>query len=307
MDEERLRLSRIKPNLERRAHIMELTRGFFRHCGFLEVETPIRAATVAPELQISPVESEGCFLITSPELHMKQLLAAGYENLFQIGHTFRKGERGRWHNPEFTMLEWYRTGGDYLQMIRDTEDLLQEITNGLGIGPVISYQGCQIDLTPPWPRVTVRDAFREAAGWDPVLKSNPVRFDDDLVCKVIPRFSPARPTVLMDYPAAMASLARLKPDDPTQSERAEIFIGGLEIANAYSELADVKEQTERFAREIKQIAQERRPPPTPRRFLEAMAHFPESGGIALGMDRLVMLFCDASCIDEVMAFTVETA
>ncbi|MDP2932441.1 MAG: EF-P lysine aminoacylase EpmA [Chloroflexota bacterium] len=302
------RLIRLKPNLERRALVYEFSRAFFREQGFLEVETPVRLPEIAPELYIAPFQSEGWFLSTSPELHMKRLLAAGYERLFQVSRCFRKGERGRWHNPEFTMLEWYRAGADYRQMVRDTEQLVAAIVRRLKLPAVIFYQGQEIDLTPPWPVVTVRDAFLNAAGWDPIADPDPLRFDTDLVTKVIPGFAPDRPTVLLDYPAPMASLSRLKLGEPQVAERAEVFIGGLELANAYSELADAREQERRFRTEIEQMEKEQgRQMSLPRRFLEAITHLPECGGIALGMDRLVMLFCNADSIEDVMPFTVDTA
>jgi lysyl-tRNA synthetase class 2 len=307
--DERQRLARLKPDLQRRDLIYQLTRAFFHKQGFLEVETPIRVPVVAPEQHIVPIRADGWFLSTSPELHMKRLLAAGYDKLFQTSRSFRKGERGRQHNPEFTMLEWYRAGADYMQMIRDTEELVLSIAEGLKLRHhVLSYQGQSIDLNVPWHRVTVRDAFRHTAGWDPVKILDPPRFDTDLVTKVIPGFPKDRPTVIYDYPAAMASLARLKQSNPSVAERAEVFIGGLELANAYSELRNVAEQEKRFQAEIELIEQEQGwRPSLPRRFMEALPHLPECGGIALGMDRLVMLFCDAGSIDDVMPFTVDTA
>lgn len=302
------RLLSIKSNLQRRALIYHHTRAFFWEQGFLEIETPIRTPAVAPEQHIMPFKSEDWFLSTSPELHMKRLLASGYDRLFQISRCFRKGEHGRQHNQEFTLLEWYRTGADYNQMVYDTEQLVLTVASRLGLGHVIRYRDQQIDLTPPWPRTTVRDAFLRTAGWDPVAKPDPLRFDTDLVTRVIPSLALGQPTVLLEYPAPMASLARLKPGQPEVAERAEVFIGGMEIANAYSELVNPREQEKRFRAEIEQIEREqRRKMPLPRRFLDALASLPECGGIALGMDRLVMLFCNADSIDEVVAFTVDTA
>jgi len=205
------------------------------------------------------------------------------------------------------MLEWYRTGADYEQMIHDTEELVVAIAEKLGLGSTIQFQNQKISLAPPWPRTTVRDAFLRAAGWDPVSDPNPLTFDTDLVNKVIPSFDPTRPTVLKDYPAPMASLARLSPTNPRVGQRAEVFIGGLELANAYSELRDAEEQGRRFQEEMKQIQRAGRRAVMPQRFLEAVAHLPECGGIALGLDRLVMLFCDTDSIDEVIPFTVDTA
>jgi lysyl-tRNA synthetase class 2 len=306
--DERSRLLGIKPNLARRAKIFELTRSFFRGQGFIETDTPIRSPSVAPESEIEPFASEDWFLTTSPELYMKRLLAAGYDKIFQLIHCFRKGEQGRHHNPEFTLLEWYRIGADYMQMVSDTEQLVMSIAAGLGTAPVIHYKNQAIDISPPWRRFTVRDAFVSAAGWDPISELQSLRFDLDLVTKVVPSFAPEKPTVLLDYPAAMASLARLKADDSRVAERAEIFIGGLELANAYSELTDVEEQRKRFQAEMEKILSEKKHKATmPSKFLEAMACLPACGGIALGMDRLVMLFCNADSVAEVMAFTEDTA
>jgi lysyl-tRNA synthetase class 2 len=308
VEDEPKRLARLQSNLQRRALIYEYIRTFFREQDFLEVETPIRAPAIIPEEFIVPFQSEDWFLSASPELHMKRLLAAGYEKLFQFSHCFRKGERGRWHNPEFIMLEWYRTGADYNQIILDIEQLVTILAGKLGFKNKIEYQGQVIDIRRPWPRVAVKDAFLSAAGWDPVALPDSLRFDTEFVTKVLPAFSPTRPTVLVDYPASMASLARLQPDDSGVAERAEVFIGGLELANAYSELTDVKEQEKRFREAIEQIQRERRQPmPMPQKFLEAVSQLPECGGVALGIDRLVMLLCNAESIDDVMAFTADNA
>ncbi|MFH1650677.1 MAG: amino acid--tRNA ligase-related protein [Chloroflexota bacterium] len=306
--DERQRLIRLKPNLQRRALIHDSIRAFFRAEDFLEVETPVRVPCVAPEPYINTFRSEGWFLATSPELHMKRLLAAGYPKLFQFSRCLRRGERGRWHNPEFTMLEWYRAGAGYAEIILDTEKLLVALADRLGLGHIIPYRGRKIDISPPWPRITVAEAFRAAAGWDPVTAYDPDRFETDFLDKVLPGLTPDRPAVLTGYPAALASLARLDPGNPLVAERAEVFIGGLELANAYSELRDSREQEARFQDAIDQIQREQPPaPPMPRTFLAALAHLPECGGIALGIDRLAMLLCDADSIDEVMAFTTDTA
>jgi lysyl-tRNA synthetase class 2 len=300
------RLARLLPNLKRRALILEFIRDFFNKQGFLEIDTPIRVPAIAPEPFIVPFQSEDWFLAASPELHMKRLLAAGYNRIFQFSRCFRKNERGRWHNPEFTMLEWYRQDADYLKIIQDTEQLVLTVAKKLGMKRTIKYQGQEIDISLPWPRITVSDAYIAAAGWDPVAENDPLKFDMDFVSKVLPALSPNRPAVLMDYPASQASLARLKPDNPLIAERAEVFIGGLELANAYSELVDVKEQASRFREAIEQIRRERgQTMPLPEKFLEAVARLPECGGIALGIDRLVMLFCDAAAIDDVMPFTAD--
>ncbi|MFH1031255.1 MAG: EF-P lysine aminoacylase EpmA [Chloroflexota bacterium] len=302
LDDEPRRLAGIKPNLERRAVIYQFIREFFSGEGCLEVETPTRTPAVAPEAHIVPFGSEGWFLSTSPELYMKRLLASGYDRLFQISRCFRKDEAGKQHNPEFTMLEWYRVGADYRQMIADTERLVVTLAGKLGLGNTITYKNQRIDITLPWPAITVREAFQKAAGWNPVTELDAVRFDLDLVEKVMPSFIYNRPTVLLDYPAQMASLARLKPGKPEIAERAEVFIGGMELANAYSELTDSVELEKRFKQESAQIRKAGRRIVMPRQFLKAMPYLPECGGIALGVDRLVMLFCNAESISEVIAF-----
>ncbi len=145
-DDERQRLERLNPNLKLRAFIYQTIRSFFNEQGFLEVETPVRSPAIAPEKEIIPVESEGWFLSTSPELYMKRLLAAGYDKIYQFSRCFRKGERGKYHNPEFTLLEWYRKGVDYEQMMKDTEQLFTTIACGIGTGNMLRYQGNDIDL-----------------------------------------------------------------------------------------------------------------------------------------------------------------
>ena len=301
-----MRLTQIKANLKRRALIYDVIRTFFRREGFLEVETPLQVPTVAPEKYITPFTVNGWFLSTSPEMHMKRLLAADYSKIFQICHCFRKSERGRLHNPEFTILEWYRVGADYMQIIQDTERLVLALAGRLRLGTTIRYQGAEIDLASPWPRITVREAFLNSAGWDPFEHLDEERFDVDLVEKVVPDFAANCPTVLLDYPVAMASLARIRTGNPPVAERAEVFIGGLELANAYSELTDAAEQKRRFKQEIDSLTLEGgNNIAMPQRFLDAVSKLPQCGGIALGIDRLVMLFCDAASIDEVIAFPWE--
>ncbi len=203
------------------------------------------------------------------------------------------------------MLEWYRAGANYLKIIDDTEALIENLCERLRAGHALNYQGKKIELTPPWPRMTVREAYLRRAGWDPFENFEAQKFDDDMVDKVIPHFPADRPTFILDYPAECASLARLKTDDPRVSERVELFIGGLEIANGYSELNDAVEQEKRFRLEIEEMRLAGKPAILPGKFLEAIRQLPECGGIALGVDRLVMLFCDAASIDEVIAFSAD--
>jgi lysyl-tRNA synthetase class 2 len=307
-EDETKRLARLRKNLERRASIFKHIRDFFNEQGFLEVDTPIRTPTIAPEAFIVPFQSEDWYLSASPELYMKRLLAAGYDKIFQFSHCFRKGERGRWHNTEFIMLEWYRRGADYRQIIKDTEQLITAVARKLGNKNSIKYQDQEIDISTPWPRISVSEVYLKYAGWDPAAKDDPEKFDIDFVEKILPNLAKDRPTVLTDYPASQTSLARLKSGNPKIAERAEVFTGGLELANAYSELADAAEQAKRFREAIEKIKKERgQEMPMPEKFIKAMQNLPECGGIALGVDRLVMLFCDADKIDDVTAFTQDTA
>ncbi|MCO5045451.1 MAG: EF-P lysine aminoacylase EpmA [Kiritimatiellae bacterium] len=289
-----------KAALELRSRLLHATRSFFHERGFTEVDTPVRIQAPAQETHINAEPSGDRWLRASPELQMKRLLAAGHEKIFQLGPCFRRGERGDRHNPEYTMLEWYRARADYEDILEDTRELLAHVA---GEQTSIVYRHQRIDLTGRWERISVRDAFLRWAGWDPVAMWDEDRFNVDLVEKVEPAMTRTVPVVLADYPAPAASLARRKPEDPLVAERWELYIGGLEIANAYSELTDPVEQRRRF--EI--AADERRAMgkevyPFDEAFFAELSAMPPSGGIALGVDRLVMLFADASDIGEVLAF-----
>lgn len=300
---EQIRLKRIKHNLEQRTLILQTIRHYFQENSFLEVETPLRTPHIAPERYIAPFRSEGHFLITSPELHMKRLVAAGYGKIFQLCRSFRREECGENHQPEFTILEWYRAHGDYHDVIADTEQLVAAICRKVNGNDTLEYRGRQIKLQAPWLRIMVSAAFQKYAGWNPITDYQAERFEIDLIDRVIPAFPQDRPIVLMDYPAQEASLSRLKPGVENTCERAEVFIAGLEIANAFSELTDAAEQKERFLTEIAQLKKGGEDYyELPVRFLNALESMPPCGGIALGIDRLIMLFCDINKIDDVIAF-----
>lgn len=289
---------------ERRSKILRTVRDFFDALGFIEVETPVRIPAPAQETHIDAPPSGRAWLRASPELHMKRLLTEGFEKIYQIGPCFRSGECGRRHNPEFTMLEWYRTGADYLDILADTEALVSAVFMALFGKTTLSYRGATIQLAGPWTRLTVSDAYRRWAGWDPSQHWDADRFDTDMIARIEPALPRATPCVLIDYPAPAASLARLKPGDARVAERWEVYIGGLEIANAYSELCDGTAQRARFneaARERQALGKDVYPLDEP--FLNALERgMPPCGGIALGLDRLVMLACDADDIAEVRAF-----
>jgi len=295
-------LARKHETLIKRARIIQQIRAFFIDHDFLEVETPHRIPANAPELYIDAVTSEDWFLQTSPELGMKRLLAAGYPALFQICHCWRKGERSKRHLPEYTMLEWYRSHSDYHQLMDDCEALL------LHLHPKSSldWQKNIIDLSPPWPRMTVSEAFARYASINLETALKTEEFSTIIALEIEPQLPSDRPLFLTEYPIEHASLARKKPADPRVAERFELYIGGLELANAFSELTDPHEQRQRFASEEKQRqCAGKQPYPSPEPFLNELTSLPTAAGIALGIDRLIMLLCDKSEIDEVVAFTPE--
>jgi len=327
-----------------RARIIYLIRDFFSRENFLEVETPSLVKFPGMEPHLDPVKvilpilggRRESYLITSPEYAMKKILAVGFPKIFQICKSFRGGEAmDDLHNPEFTILEWYRASADYENIMDDTEELINFIgVNLKNKRRIISskknknlkiiYQGKKIDLTPPWPRLTVKEVFWEYVGVDldkildrdliacAAIKKGYVvsRNDnfDDIFFKIFlseiePHLGQEKPTILYDWPSQMAALSRRKKTDPRYAERFEVYIGGLELGNAFSELVDSDEQRKRFiaernlrktlGKEIYDIDND---------FLEALREMPPSGGIAMGVDRVVMLFTNAKSIDEVMFF-----
>lgn len=296
----------IRFNLERRARIISGIRNFFDQSGFLEVATPVRIAAPAPELHIEAQESGSWFLQTSPELCMKRLLSAGYQKIYQLCPCFRKNERGGRHIPELTLLEWYAAGWDYLDLMAQCEALFASLTDYLKAGTMLSYQGKTVDLAPPWTRLSVNDAFQRYAGMSARKALEKGCFDEIMGLEIEPRLGLSKPLFLYDYPAACGALARLKPDAPDVAERFELYIAGMELCNAFTELIDPVEQRQRF--EAEQRARKlagKTTYPVAEPFLQALGDMPPAAGIALGIDRLVMLFCDAATIDDVIAFTPE--
>jgi len=294
-------------NLRLRARIIRAVRQFFAENDYLEVETPIRIPAPAPEAHIDVQPSGSWFLQTSPELCMKRLLVAGYPRIFQICKCFRKNERGGRHLPELTLLEWYTAGHDYTDMMTQCAALITTVADCMGLDEALRYQGRRIDLSLPWPLMTVAKAFEEWGGMPVERAMDEDRFEELLALEIEPRLGIDKPVFLYDYPAAHGALARLKPSDRRVAERFELYIGGLELCNAFTELTDPKEQRERFEKERDSRRRAGKPAhPMPERFLEALEDMPEAAaGNALGIDRLVMLFADAAEIDDVVAFTPE--
>lgn len=279
-----------------RAAFFSSVRQFFVSKNFLEVDTPLLSPVILPEANIVPVKAGGLFLLTSPELYMKRLLARGHRHLFQICSCFRSEEQGRLHLTEFKMLEWYHLGGDYRRLMEDCRELICYLAAALQQQfPAL----CQsLDLQ-RWQTMTVREAFEKyvPVSLDQALAED--NFDQLLVEYIEPNLGLDGPSFLIDYPAQMASLAQLKADDPTAAERFELYINGVEIANGFSELTDTKEQRRRFSAELLQLEWT---DTMPERFLDELDLIDEAAGIALGLDRLLMLFMGKNHIDEVQTF-----
>ena len=295
-----------------RSTFFRAIRDFFHAAGYLEVDTPIRLPCLIPEAEILPFASEDWWLQTSPELCMKRLLASGAPQLFQICHCFRKGEQGCLHQPEFTMLEWYHAGWDYQRLMQEVEELLGALLQDCRDFPAVRFPGAllrdgqTISLAMPWQRLSVEEAFRRHAGISPHEALQTGRFDEILVTEVEPRLGWQTPAFLYDYPVELASLARKKEDAPHLAERFELYIGGVELANGFSELIDPAEQRKRFGIEREKIRQQGRDPgPMPEAFLDDLSLLDTTAGIALGLDRLLMLFIGASSLVDIQSIRLE--
>ncbi len=292
-----------------RAKCIKAVREFFWSRGFLEVETPLLIPANAPEEYINPlIVSPTSQLQTSPELCMKRLLSEGHQKLFQICHCWRSHERGSRHLQEFTMLEWYRSNADYEALMTDCEELLRHVAlSSLPEGATFRRNGHSITPFEPWQRITVQDAFERfshGSVWECLEKG---LYEEILTSAVEPGLATFHtPVFLLDYPAELAALSRLKAENPRLAERFELYVGGLELANGFSELTDPEEQRRRFIEANRQRSKNGEVAlPIPEPFLTSLAAMPPSAGIALGIDRLIMLTAGTDSIDEVVAFTPE--
>jgi len=300
------RQSAINRNLKIRARTVQAVRDFFIGKDYLEIETPCRIPAPAPEEHIDAEISGDWFLQASPELCMKRLLAAGYPRIFQICKCFRQNERGSKHLPELTMLEWYTSEADYFDIMAQTEDLVRFVAENINSGNHLVYQGNKIDLKKPWPKLSVAKAFKKFTSTTLEKALSEDLFDELMTSEIEPKLGRKKPVFLYDYPASLASLSMIKSDNPSIAQRFELYIAGLELCNAYTELTDPEEQKKRF--EIEQNKRHglgKRVYPMPEKFLEALEFMPGASGNALGIDRLVMLFADTKKIDDVVAFTPE--
>jgi lysyl-tRNA synthetase class 2 len=281
-------------------------RAFFRGRGFLEVQTPVMVPSPGMDLHLDAYAVDKAFLGTSPEYQMKRLLADGHERIFQIGPCFRRGEKGELHNPEFTMLEWYRRDADVESVMRDTEQLVARISGGR-----FDVDGWFVEALPPFPRMTVAQAFERFAGVSEAELVEMAASDEDTYFRAwVEHVDPALRSLhhaifVVDFPAPMASLARRKPSDPRWAERFELVIAGVELCNGFGELVDPVEQRARFEHDRAERAKRKMPVyPVDEKLLEALGKLPPSAGNALGLDRLAALAAGTRNIESVVAFTV---
>lgn len=324
------RHARRRPALIARGRMIAAIRSWFAAADFIEVETPILQVSpgLEPHLMAFATAIEDpdgtrrdLYLHTSPEFAMKKLLAAGEPRIFQLARVFRNGERAALHHPEFTMLEWYRAGASYQDLITDCEGLIRAAAQATGTDR-LRFNGREARLDGPFERLSVAEAFTRHAGIDlgavaqtpafqDAARAIGVRIaeDDDwdavffkvFLDRIEPRLGHPAPCALVDYPIHMAALARARPDAPHLAERFEIYVCGVELANAFGELTDPEEQARRFAADmdLKQRLYGLRYP-IDADFLDALGTMPEAAGIALGIDRLAMLCLGAARIEDVL-------
>jgi lysyl-tRNA synthetase class 2 len=289
-------------DLYKRSCCFQQVRHFFLTRNYIEVDTPIRLPCLIPEAEILPIRSEERFLHTSPELCMKRLVAAGSPRLFQICHCFRQQEHGRLHQEEFTLLEWYQVGWSYVDLMAECETLVRQLAlfcADQGWQPVPAWAA----QSSPWQRLTVEEAFVRYAGISSTQALSEGSFDLLLVEKIEPQLAHLGAVFLHDYPLPLAALARPKSDKPEVAERVELYIQGIELANGFSELTHAPSQRRRFQEEMAQAGI-----PSalmPEKFLQALEHLPDCAGLALGLDRLLMLLLGRTRLAEVLPLADE--
>lgn len=295
--------------LEARAALLRATRDFFTQRGFVEVETPVLVPSPGLDVHLDAFETDGPaalrFLSTSPEYQMKRLLSEGHSRIFQITRAFRKDERGERHNPEFTILEFYRAPGTFDDVLRDTEQLVARLTGGY-----VTLKDRTIRALPPFRRMRVTEAFQQIVGIDEtqclhLADNDEEQFYRILAFQVEPELAKFEEALfLTHYPVSQASLARKDVQDARFAERFELYIGGVEVCNGFGELTDPVEQRARFAHDQASRQALKKPVyPQDVRFLEALdAGIPAAGGNAVGLDRLFALALGEVAIGSVLSF-----
>lgn len=294
---------------------------------FLEVQTPLLVPASCPDLHIDSITAEGGYLVTSTEYQLKRLIVGGIDKLFSLTQNFRAGDLGQRHNPEFTMLEWARAFAPLAAIEEDVERFTRRAFTRLHKNrSELTYRGSTIDILKPWERLTVREAFERYLGVvvasdfsltslqrgaaraglevPEFLSQDAHSFTTYLLDRVQPYLGQRVPTFLREWPAFMTSSAELQSNNPALAQRSELYIGGLEIADGFPSLRDVKTQEELFARELARRAEAGKPAITlDTKYLEALRQgIPPGAGMALGIDRLVMVLTEQDDIRDVLAF-----
>jgi elongation factor P--(R)-beta-lysine ligase len=308
--------------LQARAAMLHTTRAFFLERGVLEVDTPILSAAAVSDPQIESLSTQVAgvpghrYLCTSPEYAMKRLLASGSGDIYQVCKVFRDEERGRWHNPEFTMIEWYRLGFDDTALMEEVDALVRRL-----LAPHRTLKRAE--------RMSYQAALQRYAGVDPFHASGQelleaamrhgihcdARLDHDAQLDLLmglvvgPRLGAEGPCFLYDYPASQAALARLKPGLPSVAARFELYLDGLELANGFHELVQPKEQRDRFVKDLSlRAARGQVQPPQDENLLAALeSGMPDCAGVALGFDRLVAIALRSESLSEAIAFNFDNA
>jgi lysyl-tRNA synthetase class 2 len=308
--------------LQRRAAMLRAARTFFERRAVLEVETPILSAAAVSDPQIASLATQiagrarPAYLCPSPEYAMKRLLAAGSGDVYQICKVFRDAENGRWHNTEFTMIEWYRIGFDDAALMDEVEELVGQL-----LSPVRTLQAAErLSYRAAMLRHAGVDAFDagEAELWDAVMRHGiacETQLDRDAKLDLLmglvvgPQLGRERPCFVCDYPASQAALARLKPGSPPVAARFELYVDGLELANGFHELVQPQEQRARFAHDLNLRAERgQMQPPLDENLLAALEHgMPECAGVALGFDRLVAIAIGADRLADALSFSIDNA
>ncbi len=311
----------VKETFELRSRLISRIRAYLDGKGFLEVETPMMqalagGATAKPFKTHHEALGIDLYLRIAPELYLKRLLVGGFEKVYEINRNFRNEGISPRHNPEFTMLEVYAAYANYQDMMELTEELILDAAKHLFGKYQISHDGGEVDLSPPWAKLTFHEAVAKYAKIDykaekdirQVAKSlgleiEKAKFEEEIVNKIFEKFVEPkllRPTFIIDYPSRLCPLSKRKPDAPDLAERFELFIGGHELANAYSELNDPLEQKARFDA---QVEVDRDTKAVDEDFVRALEYgMPPAGGLGIGIDRLAMLFANCDSIKDVILF-----
>ncbi|EMJ3175054.1 elongation factor P--(R)-beta-lysine ligase [Yersinia enterocolitica] len=308
-------------NLLKRAAIMAEIRRFFADRGVLEVETPTMSQATVTDIHLVPFQTRfvgpgaadglTLYMMTSPEYHMKRLLAVGSGSIYQLGRSFRNEEAGRHHNPEFTMLEWYRPHYDMYRLMDEVDDLLQQILD-CDSSERLSYQQAFLRHLDIDPLSADKAQLREAAAKLDLSNIADTEEDRDTMLQLLftvgvePHIGRDKPAFVYHFPASQASLAVISTEDHRVAERFEVYFKGIELANGFHELTDGDEQLKRFEQDNRSREKRGLPQhPIDMNLIDALKHgLPDCSGVALGVDRLVMLALGAEKLSDVIAFPV---